>query len=296
MATAAITDVKHMSSYDWIEAPTPTMIVPGVPARWAGAEGPRQTAQDSGLASKAQNDAARHPESPLEPLLRALYAENDAVDMSPVHVIADRSNIRKLLSFASPELGQFEPEAAFTLHIEVVQDTAILCCDEATTQESLGSHDDRGYEREFEKSYTVPQVPGSTGHYRVISYQFCGLKFIVRYETDAYVADTQDSCCWNSNGSGISRPMRDLALAPSHTVEYTTIVGSTLRIKKGGQAVPLLATLEIQTRPIHSPLPFQTVAPQLWIAQTAHLVRAYHDKQGAFQTPRVESVAAPILQ
>ncbi len=156
-AKATITDVKHMSSYNWIEAATPTIVVPGTPARWTALEGPRQIARDSGHIYIAQN-AARHPESPLEPLFRSLYAENDSFDVRSADVITDRNNIRKLLSLVSPEFDIKKAEA-FTIKVEVVQDTTtILCRDEAETQCIIGPNEFRGYGHEFEKAYTVHQV------------------------------------------------------------------------------------------------------------------------------------------
>lgn len=71
-AEAIITDVKHLASYNWIEAPTPTIVVPGSPAQWSPPQGNRCVKKDSGLVYIAQN-AARHPDSPLEPLFRSLY-------------------------------------------------------------------------------------------------------------------------------------------------------------------------------------------------------------------------------
>lgn len=290
---AAITDVKHLSSYNWIEAATPTIVVPGSPARWDAPEAPQQITKDSGLTYIAQN-AARHPDSPLEPLFRSLYAENDSVDISSANIISDRNNIRKLLSFVSPELNEYKPEA-FTINIEVMQNTAILCRDEAATQEFIGPHDFRGYGHEFEKAYTVNQVSGSTGHHRIISYQFCDLHFILRHETDAFVGEINGSCCRDSEGSSVSRMMKNLAISPRQTTGYTSIPGSKLKIIKGGQVVPLRSTLEIKTRATKKHLHFRSVAPQLWVSQTPNLVRAYHDK-GKFDRPQVENVAAQIQE
>lgn len=42
---------------------------------------------------------------------------------------------------------------------------------------------------EFEKAVTTTQVSGSTGHHRIIFYNFSDLKFIPRYETDVYVGE-----------------------------------------------------------------------------------------------------------
>lgn len=81
-ALALITNVKPLSSYNWIEAPnaTPTIAVPGSPALWSAPRVSRRLKKDSGLIYIAQN-AARHPESPLKPLFRALYTTHPLFDI-----------------------------------------------------------------------------------------------------------------------------------------------------------------------------------------------------------------------
>ncbi|KAJ5381611.1 uncharacterized protein N7496_004039 [Penicillium cataractarum] len=64
----AITDVKHLASYNWIEALTPTIAVPGCPPQ-------------CGLGYIAQN-AARLPDSPMEPLFRSLCIEQPSFDLN----------------------------------------------------------------------------------------------------------------------------------------------------------------------------------------------------------------------
>jgi hypothetical protein len=73
-AEATITDVEHLASYNWIEASTPTIAVPGSPAHWSAPQGSKYVKKDSGFVYIAQN-AARYPDSPLEPLFRSLYIE-----------------------------------------------------------------------------------------------------------------------------------------------------------------------------------------------------------------------------
>ncbi|OBT60107.1 hypothetical protein VE03_10331 [Pseudogymnoascus sp. 23342-1-I1] len=182
---ATITDVKQLSSYNWIEAPLPTIVVPGTPPLWSPPSGPRQLKKDSGLIYIAQN-AARHPDSPLEPLFRALCITNPSFDIRSIDVVTDRNNIRKLLSFINPSMTRNGLET-FTINIEVAKDTAIFCRDETTTQEFIGPHEFKGYGREFEKVYTTRQIGASTGHHRIITYRFGGLNFVVRHETDGYV-------------------------------------------------------------------------------------------------------------
>jgi len=292
--SASITDVKHLSSYNWIEAPTPTITVPGSPPLWSPPSAPRQLKKDSGLIYIAQN-AARHPDSPLEPLFRALYIANPSFDSRSINVVTDRTNIRKLLSFINPNSTRNGLEA-FTINIEVAKHTAIFSRAETATHEFIEPHEFRGFGHEFEKAYTINQVSGSTGHHRIISYRFGGLNFIVRHETDGYVAAGTSTPSSNSKApesDSLSHMLGSLSLSPTNSAPQITSAESKLSIKGEGQVVSLESTLEIKTRVRHRPLEIQEVAPQLWVSQTPKLVRAYHLK-GTFQRPEVEDVAALI--
>ncbi|KAH9203831.1 hypothetical protein DL95DRAFT_529495 [Leptodontidium sp. 2 PMI_412] len=293
-ASASITNVKPLSSYNWIEAPkaTPTIAVPGSPALWSAPGASRRLKKDSGLVYIAQN-AARHPESPLEPLFRALYITNPSFDIRSTDVVTDRNNIRKLLSFIDPSSSTNGLEA-FTMTIEVTQNTAIFCRDEIKTLEYIGPQDFRGFGHEFEKAYTITQISSSTGHYRIISYRFSDLNFIVRHETDGYVdtgARASSSKAKSHTQDDLSSMLGALSLSPANSSPGIIPTGSKLVIKEEGQVVPLESTLEIKTRVLHKSLDIQEVAPQLWVSQTPKLVRAYH-QNGTFQRPMVEDVAA----
>ena len=291
---ASITDVKHLSSYNWIKAPTPTIAVPGSPPLWSAPRFPRQLKKDSGLIYIAQN-AARHPDSPLEPLFRALYITNPLFDIRSIDIVTDRNNIRKLLSFINPGSTRNGLET-FTINIEVTKNTAIFCREEAATHEFIGPHEFRGFGHEFEKAYTTNQISGSTGHHRIISYRFSDLNFIVRHETDGYVdADTRmpSSNSKEPGNDSLSSMLGSLSLSPTNRPPNTTLAGSKLTIKEEGRVVSLGSTLKIKTRVFHKPLEIREVAPQLWVSQTPKLVRAHHHK-GTFQGPKIEDIAAEI--
>lgn len=290
-STASITDFKHLASYNWIEASLPTIAVPGVPALWAPPKGAQRVNKDSGLIYVAQN-AVRHPDSPLEPLFRALYIEDPSFDIASVQVITDRNNIRKLLAFVNPSLAKNGREP-FTIKIETIKDTAILCRQEAIIKEYIGPNEFRGFGHEFEKAYTNNYRSGSTGHHRVVSYSFDGMKFIVRHETDGYVSASPPTPVLHAKHTGgashaeLTSMLQSLSLSPSPPTSTKLVV------LKEGAAVPRESTLEIKTRASHRPLNFSEVAPQLWASQTPKLVRAYHSK-GMFQEPKVEDVTAEI--
>ena len=286
---ALITDVKHLSSYNWIEASRPTIAVPGSPPLWSAPKRPKQLKKDSGLTYVAQN-AARHPDSPLEPLFRALYTTNPSFDISSVDIVTDRNNVRKLLSFVNPSLskGGLEP---FAIGVEIVGNTAIFCREEAVTHEIVGPNDFRGFGHEFEKAYTTEQISGSTGHHRIISYRFGGLNFLVRHETDGYVGNDKES-----GHDHLSNMLGSLSLSSSNshsTPHCTCSLGSKLTVKREGQVVSRESTLEIKTRVAHKPLQIHEVAPQLWISRTPKLVRAYHQK-GTFEETVVEDVMVEV--
>jgi hypothetical protein len=291
-AEAIITDVKHLASYNWIEASTPTIAVPGSPAQWSAPQGPRQVKKDSGLVYIAQN-AARHPDSPLEPLFRSLYIENPSFDINSVDVVTDRNNIRKLLSFIKPTLSKSGLDS-FTIQVDMTGHTAIFCRDETATYEVIGPSEFRGFGHEFEKAYTITQVRDSTGHHRIISYRLGGLSFLVRHETDGCVGDLKSSVkADESRGDNLANILKSLSLTPETTSMDEPSVGSKLTIKREGQIVPRESTLEIKTRVFHKPLELTEVAAQLWVSQTPKLVRAYH-RRGIFSTPKVEDVTAKM--
>ncbi|CAI6090541.1 unnamed protein product [Clonostachys chloroleuca] len=290
--TFSITDVTHLSSYNWIEAAEPTIAVPGSPPLWTPPKTPKKIPQDSGFVYISQN-AARHPDSPLEPLFRSLFHTNPTFDISSVDVITDRNNIRKLLYFVNPKLDKYGAEP-FAIKAEVVGKTIIFSREEAATYEIIQPNEFRGFGHNFEKLYTSTEIAGSTGHHRVISYSFGGLKFVVRHETDGYVKtlpSPDDRPRQTQDEAILSRMMDTLSVSPT-TVGHV-ITGSKLSMCHVGKEVPIESTLEIKTRAMTRRLEIADVAAQLWVSQTPRLARAYHNK-GTFQKPQVEDITAEV--
>lgn len=290
-AEATITNVKHLASYNWIEASTPTIAVPGSPARWSPLREPQQLKKDSGKIYIAQN-AARHPDSPLEPLFRSLYIEQPSFDINPIDIVTDRNNIRKLLSFIQPKIVKRDLES-FTIQVEMAAQTAIFCRDETATSEWIAPNEFKGFGHEFEKSYTVSQVKDSTGHHRIVQYQLGGLNFLVRHETDGYIEEKVTGPKNPVTQDKLTSMLESLSLSPATVPTNEDVAQSKLAIKKEGRVVPRESTLEIKTRVFHRPLEFSDFAPQLWVSQTPKLVRAYHQR-GVFSTPEVEDVSVVL--
>ncbi|KAF4440341.1 geranylgeranyl pyrophosphate synthetase [Fusarium austroafricanum] len=292
-ASASITNVKHLSSYNWIERPTATIAVPGSPSLWVNPKTSKKIKKDSGLFYINQNEA-RYPESPLEPLFRALYLAIPSFDIRSADVVTDRNNIRKLLAFINPDLTPSDLEP-FTIGVEVIGTTALFRRDETAATRFIAPNEFRGFGHEFEKEYTINQINGGTCHHRIISYRFCDLEFIVRYEADGYVA-TDMAGSFESQGprdDSLVDIMGDLSLSSAGDDPKTDSVPQKLVVMEEGRVVPLESILEIKTRATTRPLPIQEIAAQLWVSQTSKLVRAYHYR-GKFDVPQVEDVAAQV--
>jgi hypothetical protein len=163
---ARITEFRHLASYNWIESPTPTIAVPGSPAKCSPPNGPIQAKKGMGYFCAAQN-VARHPESPLEPLFRALLLTDPSVDLRPVDVVTDRNNNRNLLSFVDQGTSRDGVEE-FVIKVEVIGETALFSREGEEVRRYIAPSEFRGYGHEFEKAYTKDQIQGSNGHYRIV--------------------------------------------------------------------------------------------------------------------------------
>lgn len=287
---ARITEFSHLALYNWIERPTPTIAVPGSPAEWSPPTGPTRLKKDTGYFYTAQN-LARRPESPLEPLFCAMLLTDPSVDLRSIDVVTDRNNIRKLLSFVEPRNGKNGAED-FVINIEIVGKTALFSREEKEARRYIAPNEFRGHGHEFEEAYTTSKVQGSIGYYRIASYLFGDLKFLVRYEVDGYVspvggADTSSILAHKLSSLQFSKaPPEPLSASYEQP-------GSKLRVVVEGKTILSEQCLEIKTRVAHKPLHIQDIMPQLWASQTTKLVRAYHTG-GLFQSPIVEDVTDEI--
>lgn len=214
-------------------------------------------------------------------------------DIRSIDVVADRNNIRKLLSFISPSMAGNWLEA-FITNIEATENTVVFCRNEAATHEFISLDEFKGYDHEFEIAYTNTHIRASIRH-RIISYRFSGLNFIVRHETDGYIST--DTKTPSSDTKGLESDSLSSILG-SLTLSWLTALllrrlAPKLTIQEEGHMISLKSTLELKMGVFHEHIEIHEVAPQLWASQTPRLVRAYHHR-GTFSVPEVEDVAADI--
>ncbi|KAK3301719.1 uncharacterized protein B0T15DRAFT_441815 [Chaetomium strumarium] len=276
-----ITGVQHLASYNWLERPAATISVPGGPPRWSPPSHAPKLTPDAGTVYIDQN-AARNPRSPLEPLFLALYTEHPDFNIGDVDLVTDRNNIRKLLRFV-----QGSSTDPFQIRVEVAgKKTALFTRVEERTTETIQGF--RGYGHSFEKAYTKGQSD-SAGHHRIVSYAFGGLRCIVRHEVDGYVHDKKAAV---DVADDLGDAMKKLAISkPGVAIKYPGM----LSIEEQGNAVDLSTTLEIKTRASHRALDMADVSPQLWISQTPRLVVGYH-RRGVFDDVRLRDMTRDLAQ
>ncbi|KAF2844350.1 hypothetical protein T440DRAFT_512249 [Plenodomus tracheiphilus IPT5] len=240
------------SDLEHIDALTPVIVVPGLTPLWSPPKLSQQLLKDSGLVYINQN-AARHPDSPLEPLFRALYMTRPSFDIGAINVVTDRNNIRKLPSFVMVDTNKERPESII-VGVEMIKNTALFCRSSPMNQDHVGPHDFKGYGHEFERAYTKSQILCNTGHHRIISYRFCGMTFIIRHETEGYCDSKAGNISNNSASTEqdnvLAGKLGSLSISPSNNVSHHAPTGSKLAIKTEGHGIPLSATLEIRLAPL----------------------------------------------
>ena len=154
-------------------------------------------------------------------------------DFSNIDILTDRKPIRDILGFVRGE------PASFKFGITVLGNTALLTRLEDTTRDvCVGFR--AGFEKEFLQVSAAAQ--GSTSHHRIVTYEFGGIRFLVRYAVDAYLHGRAEALI-RTDGVQIPRlgPLVDWALprglsaaAPSSTLPYTTPV----TVVTGGYNIP----------------------------------------------------------
>jgi hypothetical protein len=104
-------------------------------------------------------------------------------NLGEIDLISDRNKIRKLLRFVNDTAGD-----KFQIGVNITGKTALFTCIQRKSTEVLVGFN--GFGHNFEKAYTKGAA-GSTGHHRIVSYDFGGLKCLIRQDTDGYLGEEE---------------------------------------------------------------------------------------------------------
>jgi len=206
----------------------------------------------------------------LFPLIRAVQdvesqsgtEDEDKFDWSSVDFVTDRNGLRKLLRWinAVPE----DPPRDFRIEAQLAGTKTILLSRwEQITKEQPGTR--RSYGFNFEENMTTPE-PGcerGTGHHRIVTYDFDGLKMVVRFEVDACLPfdrpasktvrkqnvddddgdDDDETLLGALSGLSIGTDSQSTAMSSP-----SPLASTDLKIFRAGTPVPQSNVLEMTTR------------------------------------------------
>ncbi|KAI0314214.1 hypothetical protein OF83DRAFT_464548, partial [Amylostereum chailletii] len=189
LSAARIGAVEYLGSYNWLDRPNanPTIVVPGSPPVWkAGLLVPFTLAPDARPHYVDQN-AHRMPAAPLAPLFAAVDALATPVDWPAVDFVLDLGCLRRLMGWLDAAADAPAKDDEFRVDLELVgAETVVMQRWEAATTAAprRGS-----YGHSFEEKTTCDGkgCRGSTGHYRIVRYDFFGFSMVVRFQVDACI-------------------------------------------------------------------------------------------------------------
>ena len=264
----------------------------GSPAVWSPPAQRRRLDPDKGLVFIDQN-GARYSSFPLEPMFRAVYKMHPELDLEDIGVVICRNMMAKLLEFVTINSKSFE------MDVEIVGDKALFVRREKQTTEFINEF--RGFGCTFPEEYTRWDrvVKGSCSHHRIAEYEFAGLKYLVRFESDGYLAEKAAGVKKAPSGlqGAMASPANATTLLSSSDAftigEKRPVTGLGLVIRDGGSEISQEATIEIKTRAAHRVLDMESVLPRLWMSQTPNLIAAYH-KGGRFDDVQILDVRKDI--
>jgi hypothetical protein len=104
-------------------------------------------------------------------------------DLSSLDIVGCGSTLGNLLRFC----GGLDKD--FRFNVDLVGDTVFLIRKESSPTALISNI--CGYGHTFPEAHTIwePEVKGSASHQRIIQYDFGGLKFMVRSESDGYLKE-----------------------------------------------------------------------------------------------------------
>ncbi|KAG2112945.1 hypothetical protein BD769DRAFT_1673915 [Suillus cothurnatus] len=276
LSPVEITNVKPIASYSWIEAPTPTIAVPGSPRVWF--TGPQRVPADSGTR-----------------FLSMIWIPVSTTKQ--FDFITDRNNLRKLLYWASGS----SDEKDFRIDIDVAGSTCLFTRLEAQNTDTVEGF--MGYGHEYKQAATrvTRGCERATGHHRMISIDIGELKILLRFAIGACTSsindiNDEDDLLSGFSGLGIDEASASNTLdTKKPQVTVSTVRGVSITQTFPRKVVPQASLIELKTRAAHRELDWAEIYPQLYLSQTAFLYIAKHER-GNFNTLEKVELGSECMQ
>ncbi|CAG8325214.1 unnamed protein product [Penicillium nalgiovense] len=291
-----IRNSQYLTSYNWLGGEKSRIIVPGEPPKWTPLPDEPTLPQDRGEYYRDQN-AARYPAHPLEPMVQAILKDKPEFPVANVDIIGCNNTMGNLLGFV---LGQDKP---FRMLVEVLGKTVFFVRRENSPTEIYPNSN--GYGHTFPEAYTTwdAGVGGSQSHQRVMEYEFAGMQCLVRFEADGFLPDlfpdtegteghpvTQDE---SADSEGALPSIEQVTISGVSSV--TTAAPNQLEIARQGRRIPQCAIFDLKTRARskRNQKTLREELPRLWLTQTPNFILAHHTA-GQFMHIRVQNVQGDV--
>ncbi|KZT66220.1 hypothetical protein DAEQUDRAFT_479255 [Daedalea quercina L-15889] len=291
----SIENMTYIGSYSWVDSVEPTIVVPGAPPIWRDRRTPYTIPPDR--KTFTYEDAYRMPSSPNLARMRAIDIMTEEkgihIDWPSIDFITDRNALRKLLRWNNGASGK-----DFRIDLELVGElTVFLNRWEDKTHHRADPHHP-GYGFSFEHASTSPArgCEGTTGHHRISSYEFGGLRMIVSYEVDACAATTTAETKAIAQPSTSARASSQRSSKPIGTSSGSSRArtkGTTLSIIRAGHEVPQSSLIELKSS---SKISWTETYPQLYLGQIPHLYHGLHDHGRVRQIVKRERSEEALLR
>jgi hypothetical protein len=202
-------------------------------------------------------------------------------DLQSVDIVGCGSTIGNLLMFAG---SQSKP---FRFDVDVVGNTVLFVRRESSPTELITGL--QGYGHTFPEAYTTwdPEVRNSCSHQRIVLYEFGGLKFLARSETDGYVKNPdldKSKVAIPAEQLSFDDTLSTISLGPS-----AVDAGQKLEVRLQGTKIPQNLIFDLKTRASYRQFDMEEILPRLWANQTSKFLIAYH-QIGVFDNPQVKDV------
>lgn len=273
-------NLKPIASYSWIDEKTPYIAVPGYPRIWRNIT-VTTVPSDSGVRYVDCNKSFMGDRSPLIPIFAAIDSMHIDFRYRDLDIIAGRNSLRKLLRCIDQQ-----HDKTFRIDVDLLGKTCLLTRCEETLTDTINEF--RGYGHEYELAATKPRRGSEKqiSHYRIISYNFGGLKVLLRSAVDACAEPASEDDSFLASFSALSTGTRGGSQL-SNDPAYSSRFGIKVKLTSPRSVLPQSSVIEIKTRAARRELNWKEVYPQLYLSQTPYLYLAKHTR-GTFG--RVEKV------
>ncbi|KAI6162843.1 hypothetical protein EDD17DRAFT_1776415 [Pisolithus thermaeus] len=208
----------------------------------------------------------------LTPIFAAVDSLHDDFQYHGLDLVTDRNNLRKLLRCIDRQ-----HDKTFRIDIDLLGKTCLFTRREETLVETIQGF--RGYGHQYELAATKPRrgSEGEISHHRIVSYDFGGLKVLLRYKVDACTVLESEDDSLLASFSALSVGTRG-ASTLSNDSAFSTRFGVKVKMSSPRSVVPQSSVIEIKTRAAHKELDWKEFYPQLYLSQTLHLYLAKHTR------------------